>query len=86
MDDYVSAVDHKTENLIITSLFEKVKNHTMLLVSHRISALIPCDIIIIMDQGKIIDQGTHEELYKRNLDYKNTYDHQILESKLEELQ
>lgn len=86
MDDYVSAVDHKTENLIISSLFEKVKNHTMLLVSHRVSALIPCDSIIIMEEGKIIDQGTHEELYKRNLDYKNTYDHQILESKLEELQ
>ncbi|MCM8525677.1 MAG: ABC transporter ATP-binding protein/permease [Lentisphaeraceae bacterium] len=86
MDDYVSAVDHKTENLIISTLFEKVKDHTMLLVSHRISALIPCDSIIIMDEGKIIDQGSHEELYKRNEDYKNTYDHQILESKLEELQ
>jgi len=85
MDDYVSAVDHKTEQLIIDALFKKVEKQTMLLVSHRVSALIPCDEIIIMDDGKIIDKGNHEELYQRNKDYRETYDHQILESKLEDL-
>ena len=38
-----------------------------------------------MDNGKIIDQGTHNDLYERNQEYKNTYDHQILEIKLEDL-
>ena len=85
MDDYVSAVDHKTESKIISSLFKKVEGQTLLLISHRISALIPCDEIIVMDNGQIIDQGTHQELYSRNKEYKETYDHQILEMKLEDL-
>lgn len=85
MDDYVSAVDHKTESKIINALFSHVNNQTLLLISHRISALTPCDEIIIMENGEIVDQGTHEELYKRNKEYKDTYDHQILEMKLEDL-
>ena len=85
MDDYVSAVDHKTESKVINALFSHVNNQTLLLISHRISALTPCDEIIIMENGEIVDQGTHEELYKRNKEYKDTYDHQILEMKLEDL-
>lgn len=85
MDDYVSAVDHKTESRIIDSLFTNLKNQTMLLISHRVSALTPCDEIIIMENGKIVDQGTHNDLYERNQEYKDTYDHQILEMKLEDL-
>lgn len=85
MDDYVSAVDHKTESRIITKLFEKIDGQTVLLISHRISALTPCDEIIVMENGQIVDQGSHDHLYKNNKEYKETYDHQMLEKKLEEL-
>ena len=85
MDDYVSAVDHKTENRIIKSLFENIEGQTVLLISHRISALAPCDEIIIMENGKIIEQGPHDYLYKNNQEYKDTYDHQMLEKNLEKL-
>lgn len=84
MDDYVSAVDHKTESRIITSLFQNIQGQTVMMVSHRISALAPCDEIIIMENGQIVDQGTHDDLYQRNKEYKDTYDHQMLEKKLEE--
>ena len=50
MDDFVSAVDHKTENKIIDGLFSYLKNETMILISHRISALIQCDEILIMEK------------------------------------
>ncbi|MCM8533981.1 MAG: ABC transporter ATP-binding protein/permease [Lentisphaeraceae bacterium] len=83
MDDFVSAVDHKTENAIISGLYSILSDETMILISHRISALVGCDEIIIMDQGKIICQGTHEELLKKNESYKATFEHQTLEKNAE---
>ncbi|MCM8536824.1 MAG: ABC transporter ATP-binding protein/permease [Lentisphaeraceae bacterium] len=79
MDDFVSAVDHKTENAIISGLYSILKKETMILISHRISALVECDEIIIMDQGKIVCQGTHKELLEKNESYRATFEHQTLE-------
>ena len=58
---------------------------TLIFISHRVSALIPCDEILIMDNGRIIDKGSHEELLKKNDIYRHTYEHQVLEKKLEDI-
>ena len=84
MDDFVSAVDHKTESKIINGLYSNLKDETMILISHRISALIQCDEILIMENGKIVDQGSHNELLERNDSYKKTFQHQTLEKQIEE--
>ncbi|WDE96314.1 ABC transporter ATP-binding protein [Lentisphaera profundi] len=69
MDDFISAVDHATEVKIIKKLYKATQNRTMLLISHRISALKACDKIFIMDKGRIIDSGSHEELLVSNENY-----------------
>jgi ATP-binding cassette, subfamily B, multidrug efflux pump len=79
MDDFISAVDHKTEMRIVDSLFKQLKDETFIFISHRISALIQCDEILIMDQGQIIAKGSHEELLKVNSNYRETFEHQMLE-------
>jgi ABC-type multidrug transport system fused ATPase/permease subunit len=83
MDDFVSAVDHKTETAILKNLYNNMIDQTGLFISHRISALIPCDKIFIMENGRIIDSGTHEELLKANELYSRTFNHQVLEQKIQ---
>ncbi|NQZ57964.1 MAG: ABC transporter ATP-binding protein, partial [Lentisphaeraceae bacterium] len=85
MDDFVSAVDHKTENLIIDALFKHLHGETLLFISHRVSALIPCDEILVMENGRIVEHGTHEELLEKNESYRHTYEHQMIEHELEDI-
>lgn len=85
MDDFISAVDHKTEMRIVDSLFKQLKDETFIFISHRISALIQCDEILIMDQGRIVAKGSHEELLKVNSNYRETFEHQMLEFQRENL-
>lgn len=64
-DDCLSAVDTVTENLILENLKEIMKNKTSLIISHRISSIINADKIIVIENGKIIEEGTHHELIKK---------------------
>ena len=86
MDDFVSAVDHATEVKIIERLYEATKDRTMLLISHRISALEKCDKIFIMEDGRIIDSGSHSELIENNQSYANIADYQQRSDVLAELE
>jgi ATP-binding cassette subfamily B protein len=61
-DDCLSAVDTETEDRILTELKEVMKNRTTIFISHRISTIQDCDHIILMDQGQIVESGTHESL------------------------
>lgn len=65
MDDSVSAVDTVTERLIIASVRRERKNKTTLLIAHRISAIRHADEIIVMDRGRVVQRGTHQELLSR---------------------
>ena len=78
LDDFVSACDHKTEKKIISNIF-KLK-HTIILTSHRISALEKCDEIWIMQNGKIIQKGSHKELLETNKEYSSIFHYQQFES------
>ena len=80
-DDALSAVDTVTDQKIRQSLKEDVTRRTTLMISHRITTLMDADLIIVMDKGRIVQQGTHETLLGEPGFYKRIYD---LQSGLDE--
>ncbi len=73
-DDSMSAVDMETDAKIRESLRENTGNATVILISHRISTLMKCDKILVMDGGRAVETGTHQELLRQNGIYKRVYD------------
>jgi ATP-binding cassette subfamily B protein len=65
LDDPLSAVDAKTEAAILDAIDRQAENRTVVLVTHRVAAASRCDRIIVLDAGRIVDQGTHDELVSR---------------------
>ena len=84
LDDVLSSVDHETEQQMIEALYNDFNHPTTIIIAHRISALSACDHIIVLDAGKIIDQGSHQELISRDGPYKATWQYQQLEASLNE--
>jgi len=72
-DDSLSAVDAKTENQIINNLYSVLGNKTAILITHRIFTVFNFDQVIIIDDGEIVEQGTHEELLAANGYYAELY-------------
>lgn len=86
LDDSVSAVDVKTEKVILENLRETRKGKTTILIAHRITTIENMDKIVFIDDGHIIDVGTHNELYERCKAYRNMVELQRLndiESKMQ---
>lgn len=83
LDDVLSAVDTQTEANILKNLIPLVESRTTLFISHRISALKKCDKIIVLDDGKISQAGTHDELLVKEGYYADLNKMQMLEQKLE---
>ncbi|MDN5276380.1 MAG: ATP-binding cassette, subfamily multidrug efflux pump [Clostridiales bacterium] len=77
LDDSLSAVDTKTEQKILENLRNVLKGRTGIVISHRVSVVRYCDHIIFMDEGQIIERGTHEELMRLKGAYYNLYRSQI---------
>lgn len=75
-DDCLSAVDARTEKEIIANLYNYLKDKTAIIITHRIFSLFHFDKIIVLDDGEIIEQGTHEELLSRNGYYTTLYERQ----------
>ena len=76
-DDSLSAVDTQTDAKIRNALSENVGDSTVVLISHRITTLMHADNIIVLDHGRIAEQGTHEQLLLQNGIYKKIYDIQM---------
>jgi ABC-type multidrug transport system fused ATPase/permease subunit len=66
MDEATSALDNITEQLIIKAIEDLKGERTVIMIAHRLTTVMNCDIIFYMEEGKIVDQGTYNELIKRN--------------------
>lgn len=75
-DDTFSALDNKTEEKVLKNIQELIKGKTCIIISNRISDVKDADNIIVLDSGKIIEQGTHNELLKNNGLYNKFYNQQ----------
>ncbi len=76
-DDCLSAVDNETEEQILKEIKKKNQNKTSLIVSHRLSSIQHVDEIIVLDNGKIVEKGTHEELIQNKKVYFDMYEQQL---------
>jgi len=79
LDDSVSAVDTKTEKKILENLRRTRKGRTTILIAHRISTIENMDKILFLEQGRLLDAGTHQELYARCAEYRKMVELQKLE-------
>lgn len=83
LDDAVSAVDTGTEEKILSALKSERKNKTTIIIAHRISTIKDCDYIIFLDEGKIVEEGTHQELMDLNGQYSSIAKKQQLADMME---
>lgn len=83
-DDCLSAVDTETEEIILNNLENVSKDKTTIIVSHRVSSAKNADMILVLDEGKIIQKGTHEQLSNQKGYYQEIYNQQLTEQSSEE--
>ena len=79
-DEATSALDNNSQEYIKKAIDKLVKDHTVIIVAHRLSTIMDADIIYVIDNGSIAAYGTHEELLKTNETYKNLYKNETLNS------
>lgn len=82
LDDALSSVDTYTEEKILAQLRGVMRERTSLIVSHRVSTVRDADFICVLDEGRIIERGTHDELLTRGGEYAALYERQLLEEEL----
>lgn len=75
-DEATSALDSSTEQSILTALNSLALKHTTLVIAHRLSTVMDADKIVVLEQGKVVEQGTHQELLQRNGAYWQLWQHQ----------
>ena len=79
-DEATSALDNNSQEYIKKTINNLVKDHTVVIVAHRLSTIIDADVIYVVDGGKIVGEGTHEDLLKTNKIYRNLYETESLNS------
>lgn len=79
LDEATSSVDTRLESLIQKAMKKVMEGRTSFVIAHRLSTIRDSDLILVMDQGEIIEQGTHEELLEKGAFYANLYNSQFSE-------
>jgi subfamily B ATP-binding cassette protein MsbA len=77
LDEATSALDNESERFIQLALDKVMKDRTTIVVAHRLSTIQRADVIIVMEEGRVVEQGTHSELLKTGVAYKRLYDLQF---------
>ena len=77
LDEATSNLDSESEDLIQVALKNIFKNRTTVVIAHRLSTILDADNIIVIEKGKVAEQGNHEELLKKNDKYANMYNRQM---------
>jgi len=83
LDDPLSAVDAKTEQAILGAIERQAEQRTVVLITHRVAAAARCDAIVVLDDGKVVERGTHEELVRAKGIYAAFAEEQKMASELE---
>ena len=83
LDDALSAVDTKTENTILNSMKKIMKGRTSIIISHRVSSAKLANKIIVLDDGAVIEEGTHDTLFASGGAYRDLYEKQMLSNEVE---
>ena len=78
LDEATSALDTESERLVQDALEKLMQNRTSIIIAHRLSTIKNCDLIVVMKEGEIVEQGTHDELVNKNGNYKLLVDMQAL--------
>ncbi|NCF98735.1 MAG: ATP-binding cassette domain-containing protein [Planctomycetia bacterium] len=86
LDDVLSAVDSETETAILAGLKDWTRDLTSLIVTHRLSAVTHADEIVVLEDGRIVERGTHQSLLEKKGRYNNLWKKQTIESELEDLE
>lgn len=76
-DEATSALDNENQNKIKIAIDNLVKNHTIIIVAHRLSTIMDADFIYLIDNGKVVASGTHKQLLKKSKIYKSLYENEI---------
>lgn len=79
-DEATSALDVESEKIVQNAINNSLKNKTAIIVAHRLSTIVNCDLIVVFEKGRIVEQGTHTELIAMNGYYSNLYDIQFKNS------
>ena len=77
LDEATSSVDTRTEELVQKAMDKLTEGRTSFIIAHRLSTIKNADLILVMNEGNIIEQGTHSELLKKNGFYANLYNSQF---------
>lgn len=80
-DEATSSLDNETQAKIQKAISNLKDDYTILIIAHRLSTIVNCDKIMLLESGKIVDEGNHEELLKRNFTYQTLYKTEIVETK-----
>ncbi len=83
LDDCLSGVDARTEEAIIQNISTVSNGSTLIVVTHRIPAITKFDLIVVMQEGRIVEKGTHQQLSKREGIYKSLYEKEVVKENLE---
>ena len=79
-DEATSALDNESQEYIKKTIDNLVKEHTVIIVAHRLSTIMDADVIHVVEKGKVVESGTHEELLNKSKTYKKLYTKESLNS------